>query len=477
MNKTVLYNSLFGVLFGACFPLGAWTFDFIISEHAFTLSNISVIHSNNLLHWIIDLAPFVLGMMGYIIGIHRHRLEIYTQSLEQKITERTKQLSLVRDQAIEANNAKTQFLSNMSHELRTPLNAILGFSQLMQMDYKETHQSPSEDINHIIEAGKHLLNLIDDILDLTKVEVGAISISLEPVNIKMVVEECFQLSLTLSEKYKISLNTHGCEKSVVRADKQRLRQVLLNLITNAIKYNTQLGSVTVTCQKIENDIIRITVEDTGRGLDKQQQKKLFTAFERLGVEQEAIEGSGIGLVLSKKLIEEMNGSINFESQPGLGSRFWVELPRAASRATSREEPLDNITKKQIRSHQNNLKTVLYIEDNHSNLLVMEQIFKTCFPYLQLITATEPRSGLCIANELQPDLILLDINLPDMDGYEVNRQLKQSEVSRHIPVIAVSANAMTTDIEKGKAAGFVHYITKPIDTVILTKNINQILPEH
>lgn len=409
----------------------------------------------------------------------KQELHAATTHLESLVQQRTQDLSNARDDAIEANKAKSLFLSNMSHELRTPLNAILGFGQLLQMEHAEKHGSESEDISEILHAGNHLLKLINDILDLSKVEAGALSLNPIEVRVDEIIDECFKLTVSMAVQNRVSLRSahinegvmsEGLCQHTILVDRLRFKQVMLNLISNAIKYNVENGFVSVYCQTLENDFIRVTVEDTGKGIAPEKQARLFTAFERLGAEDQAIEGTGIGLVLSKKLIEEMGGQIGFKSQKESGSLFWVDLPLVEVQSHQ-----DNVDLNQEQMQVNyDEKTVVYIEDNPSNQFVMKKIFKTCFKQWHLLIETDAVKGLQQVLNVLPDLILLDINMPGLDGYQVYEQLQAAESTRPLPVIAVTALAMADDLEKARSIGFDACITKPIDIDVFISTINRVL---
>ena len=411
-------------------------------------------------------------------GVALHMLGLVQDITERKKTEQA--LIDAREDAENANRAKSQFLSSMSHELRTPMNAIMGFGQLLKLEAGTSLTEEQEDnVDEIITAGNHLLVLINEVLDLSKVEAGHVDLSIETVVIGEVVAETTQLISPLAAKRNIdiSMNQNGIniefealfeQKHTVRADRTRLKQVLLNLLSNAVKYNSENGKITISCQLMPNQMSRIKITDTGAGMDQHQQLKLFKPFERIGAEDSAVEGTGIGLVITKSLIEIMGGAIGVESSPGVGSTFWIELPSDAVAESSHQARENN---SEVATETSSLEhTVLYIEDNPANLRLVTQLLGRR-PNIHLWSAHEPLLGLELAMEHKPDLILLDINLPGMNGFEVLNHLRQKDVTRDIPVIAISANAMPRDIEKGIEAGFDDYITKPIDVVALLQAVD------
>jgi len=363
-----------------------------------------------------------------------------------------------RDEAERANRAKSEFLSRMSHELRTPLNAILGFGQLLERDAAHPlTRMQLENVGEILHGGRHLLNMINEVLDLARVESGKLSVSMEPVSIAPILRECLSLAGPLAEARGIRLVEQlspDCGVTVL-ADRTRLKQVLLNLLSNAVKYNRAGGSVSIACIR-EGDAVRLGVSDTGPGLTPEQRAVLFMPFERLGADKGSIEGTGIGLALSKRLTELMQGEIGVESEPGRGSTFWVKLSVAAAESSASgagEEKADAVSTRQW--------TLLYMEDNPANLRLMARILSKR-EGVRLIAAERPGIGMELAIAHRPDLILVDINLPDMDGFEVLRGLRDHAETRTTPVIGISANATPKDIERARAAGFADYLSKPLD---------------
>jgi len=329
-------------------------------------------------------------------------------------------------------------------------------------------------VGEILHAGRHLLELINEVLDLARIESGKFSVSLEPVPLRPLIADCLGLIRPQAENSGIEMSETavGCDESVL-ADPTRLKQVLLNLLSNAVKYNRANGVLSVTCLP-EGDAIQICISDTGAGLSPEQQRCLFKPFERLDADKTAIEGSGIGLALSKRLVEAMGGQIGVDSTPGVGSTFWVRLPIAEAQAENRQaRSADAAIPASVRQR---LCDVLYIEDNPANLRLVERIL-ALRAGIRLLAASAPGLGLELAAAHRPALILLDINLPEMDGFEVMRRLRESPVTRDIPVLAISANAMPEDLARGKAAGFVDYLTKPLDVNVFLAAIDAVIAQR
>ncbi|HEB59754.1 MAG TPA: PAS domain S-box protein [Gammaproteobacteria bacterium] len=394
-----------------------------------------------------------------------------------------------RDQAEAANRAKSQFLSSMSHELRTPLNAIMGFGQLLRMDAeKQLSDNQRDNVDEILKAGKHLLSLINEVLDLARVETGNIELTLEPVPLNDILIESLQLIMPLAharaievvllrEDETISFSNLSEDGYVVQADATRLKQVMLNLLSNAVKYNRDGGQITVRCFHSREGRIRVAVSDMGPGLSEQQQARLFVAFERLGAEESGIEGTGIGMMIAKSIVELMGGTIGIESRLNEGSTFWIEL--AEGRLEMEDKAMkQNCSPLVVKGVSRNRKThtVLYIEDNPANLRLVDQLLQRRGG-IRLLSATEPEAGIEMVRSDKPDLVLLDINLPGIDGYEVLAALRKLENGHDLPIVAISANAMPRDIERGNEAGFLDYITKPIDVVALLAAVDAGLSKH
>lgn len=368
-----------------------------------------------------------------------------------------------------ANKAKSEFLASMSHELRTPLNAIIGFSDLILFQDKIETASVKNQAEQINKAGMHLLNLIDEILDLAKIENQALELSMEPVGLVKLFDDCQTLISPMAQKAKIQLSFNCDDHYAVNADYTRLKQSLLNLLSNAVKYNRVGGNIDVNVTPADEGQLSIKVKDTGLGFSHEQLKDLFKPFTRFDAQYSNIAGTGIGLTITKSLIEAMDGSITVESIKEEGSTFTinlkqVELPKTLSPDSTGEIPIiDNTISRKI----------VYVEDNESNVFLMQEIFDHATNH-QLLIANSGDQGLELITLEHPDLVLLDINLPVMDGYQVLKALRATPETSDIPVVAVTANAMNSDINKAKHAGFNDYISKPVKMKVLLRILNQLL---
>jgi signal transduction histidine kinase/ActR/RegA family two-component response regulator len=404
-------------------------------------------------------------IIGYLLigtdNTARQLVEAERALLDQALQDKNAELESAKFVAEKANLAKSDFLSNMSHELRTPLSAILGFAQLMDSGSPLPTPSQKRSIDQILQAGWYLLELINEILDLALIESGKLSLSLEPVSLTEIIRECQAMIEPQAQKrdIRMAFPQFGIPY-FVKAERTRVKQVLINLLSNAIKYNKVSGAVVVDCTASTADRIRISVKDTGEGLTPDALTQLFQPFNRLGKEAGVEEGTGIGLVVSKRLVELMKGVIGVESTVGVGSVFWIELnlttePQLAAEAA---QPTA-VARTQVHADGPS-RTLLYVEDNPANLMLVEDLIARR-PDIHLLTARDGNRGIEIARSSRPDVILMDINLPGISGIKALRILAADPTTAHIPVVALSANAIPRDIEKGLEAGFFRYLTKPI----------------
>ncbi len=415
--------------------------------------------------------PIELAVTVMEIDNTKHFAGILRDISQRKQYER--EIIAARDDAERANNAKSEFLSSMSHELRTPMNAILGFSQLLEID-AGLSEDQADYVGEILKAGRHLLELINEVLDLAKIESGNVDLSLEPLLCAELIAECLALIKPIAQAQGITIHDTVIGVYLIRADRTRLKQVLLNLLSNAIKYNRPQGEVSIRVS-VHDGVVRLAVSDTGYGIPASRQQEVFQPFSRLGAEETEIEGTGIGLTISRRLMDMMGGSIGMESEEGRGSTFWIELPQVVSEKAVRGNGLEQAMVAQTDVVGACRYTVLYIEDNPANLRLVAQILGRN-SQVRLITAHNPELGLELASARHPELILLDINLPGMDGYQVLSVIRSLALLNNTPVIAISANATSRDIERGMKAGFDDYITKPIDVAHFLEVVNRLLPD-
>ncbi|MES1982174.1 MAG: ATP-binding protein [Pseudomonadota bacterium] len=391
------------------------------------------------------------GRISRWFGTHTDITE--QKELEQALNITNTELDRSRQIAEKATQAKSEFLSNMSHELRTPLNAILGFAQLMQSSSPPPTTVQGNRLNEILKAGWHLLELINEILDLTRIESGKLALTKESISLAMVMRECRALVEVQAHQQGIKMSFPAlADRVLVQGDRMRLKQVLLNLFSNAIKYNRPGGTVEIKCSSSNSKYVRISVHDSGIGMTPDNIAQLFQPFNRLGRERAAVEGTGIGLVITKRLVEMMGGTIGVESTAGVGSVFWVELLAAMERQE---------------------RTLLYVEDNQANLALVEQLFADRTQW-RLLCAMNAHRGIELACAEKPSVIIMDINLAGMNGIEALKILRADPLTAHIPVIALSSDAAPHQIEQGLAAGFFRYVTKPLRVAELMDAIEDAL---
>ncbi len=368
--------------------------------------------------------------------------------------------------------AKSEFLSSMSHELRTPLNAILGFAQLLQRDKKEPlSERHRARVEQILKGGEHLLRLIDDILDLSRIEAGGVSISTEPIDAVEVVREVITTLSPVAQRadVKVELDPPSASVPMVSADRTRFAQILMNLGSNAIKYNKKGGKVRFTLSTANSDLLRAEVVDDGFGIPLDKQDKVFQPFHRAGQETGPIEGTGIGLAITKRLAELMRGAVGFESKPDVGSKFWVDLPIYQSTPSQKPVAVRHLPKDGVEPHGR----VLYVEDNPANVTFMRDLLDG-FEGILLVTAPNAEIGVELALSERPALVIMDINLPGMSGLDALAELKRHPETRDIPVIALTAAASPRDKQRGEHAGFHRYLTKPIKVDELEGVLQEIL---
>jgi signal transduction histidine kinase/ActR/RegA family two-component response regulator len=376
-----------------------------------------------------------------------------------------------------ASSAKSEFLASMSHELRTPLNAILGFAQLLQRDRKtplsERHR---ERVDHVLKGGEHLLRLIDEVLDLSRIEAGRVLVSPEPVALPEVLAEVKSTLDPMAVRAEVTIEVAPFPPDIpeVIADRTRFKQILMNYGSNAIKYGRAGGAATFRVA-VRGDVVRITVADDGIGIPADKQDKIFQPFHRAGQETGPIEGTGIGLAITKRLAELMRGSVGFHSTAGQGSEFWIELPayRPAENATELQRARATAASTLLHGPEGPRYLIVYIEDNPSNIAFMEALIGD-FERVELVTAPTAEIGIEIVRARQPHLVIMDINLPGMSGFEATRQLQEWQETRHIPVVALSAAAMVRDKARVRDAGFYRYLTKPVKVDELAAVLEELL---
>ncbi len=422
------------------------------------------------------------AIIGYLLigtdNTARKQIEAERARLDQALQDKNIELERARAVADKANLAKSDFLSSMSHELRTPLNAVPGFAQLMESGTPAPNPVQKRNLEQILKAGWYLLELINEILDLALIESGKAALSTEPVSLTEVLSECQAMMEPQAQQRGISVSFPYLAQSLyVNADRTRLKQVLINLLSNAIKYNRPDGTVVVECSPCPPDSIRISVRDTGEGMAPGLLGQLFQPFNRLGKEASLEEGTGIGLVVTKRLVERMGGTVGVDSTVGIGTVFWIELARTTQPQLARHEAAETssetLTVAQRLPDDTPRRTVLYVEDNPANLELVEQLIERR-PDLRLLSASDGSLGIEFARAHQPDVILMDIHLPGISGIDAMKVLRADPATAHIPIIALSANAVPRDIAAGLAAGFFCYLTKPIKVSLFMEALDAAL---
>jgi PAS domain S-box-containing protein len=413
-------------------------------------------------HDIADSCSPIAGNDGEILGAVMVFRDVTSEYLaRQALKEKNVELERATSAAEQASLAKSTFLSSISHELRTPLNAILGFSQLLQLGEPTLTSQQDQRLQQILKAGWYLLELINEILDLAVIESGKLSLSRESVSLSEIMGECQAMIETQAQTRGISVTFQTIDSTwYANADRTRAKQVLINLLSNAIKYNRENGTVEVSCSS-SAERLTISIKDTGHGLSPNQLVQLFQPFNRLGQENGKEVGTGIGLVVTKQLIELMGGTISVTSTVGIGSEFKIELIRDISPHLAHGNTMPReIPPQSSDAAVDTRRTLLYVEDNPANLMLVEQIIES-IPSLRMFSATDGNAGVASARAHLPDVILMDINLPGISGTDAMKLLHMDPATNHIPIIALTANAMLRDIKSGLDAGFFRYLTKPI----------------
>ncbi len=415
------------------------------------------------------------GVVCTLSDVSRHvqgeqALRALNEGLEARVLQRTQELQAARDAAERASQAKSQFLSRMSHELRTPLNAILGFAQLLAMSRERLRQSEADKITQIERAGWHLLELINDVLDLARIEAGEMETRPEAVQVQELIREALQMLSSLATQHAVSVRLLPGETLWVRADRKRLKQVLNNLLSNALKYNRRGGHVQLEVSSRPGEQVAISVKDSGRGMSPEQLAELYKPFVRLDQSDDLTPGTGIGLVITRRLVELMGGSIAVSSQPGVGSEFTVTLQRCAAPEAVELAPQ---TLRATAAALLGRRRLLYIEDNPANAEMLAGLLKRHGGY-ELSLAVDGRTGLELLRSRQPELLLIDIDLPGIDGIEVCRRVRSDPRCAGLPLVALSAKAMPEDIQQALDAGFDRYLTKPLDFRLLLKTLDALL---
>jgi PAS domain S-box-containing protein len=409
------------------------------------------------------------------IGLTIHARDI----TERKQAEEA--LREAKEEAETANRAKSEFLSSMSHELRTPLNAVLGFAQVLDFTPKEPlTEGQKSSVDSILKGGNHLLELIDQVLELSKIEAGRLSLNVDHTPVRNVIDESLNLIRTKAEEKGIEVldQTAGDDLPLLWTDGIRLTQALLNLLSNAVKYNRENGTVTLTCREMPERTLRISVSDTGTGIPAEKRGDLFKPFERLGLEAGEIEGTGIGLTITKQIIELLGGQVGYQSEEGEGSTFWLDVPMSSEQAAVERKSAETekpTQKAEWKNDEGPIRTILYVEDNPSNMRLMETIVGLV-ENTRLLTAHNAELGFDLAKSEKPDLILMDINLPGMNGSEALKQLRAMPETKDIPVVAITAAAMPKEVEAGMKAGFKKYMVKPFNVLEITRTIEETLDD-
>lgn len=428
---------------------------FFVEELGFPPPPVLSDHLYQMLHFYSMIGAVILISMGVLISLRTHK-----RSQDN--------LARAAEIADAANQAKSQFLSSMSHELRTPLNAILGFGQLLKIELQDTgsttrisQEDQIDQVDHILDGGNHLLQLISEILELSHIESGTMALNIEDVSVAAILEDCRSLMSVIASDNGIEVVVAGDSLDKINAyvDYFRFKQVLINLMANAIKYNRPNGKVTIGAEQITDNKLRLTVTDTGYGIPRHNLDHLFKPFNRLGAETGTIEGTGIGLVVCKDLIEVMGGTIGVDSNEGKGSTFWVEVPTSSpgdNSSVATREP--SAISGKVFPHVKG--TLLYVEDTQTNIRLMESVVSQ-IDGLTMVAALTGKEGVKLAKSVKPDIIILDINLPDMSGIEVLKELRRHDETSAIPTLAMSAAATKENIDRGLDAGFLQYLTKPI----------------